>query len=369
MDGLELPVASVVRQIIGPSPDPTMHVKRVDADHFNWYQAAGLGRWWNIWFLRPSPAGLPGSKPNQPLRMYNKSLDLPYLTLDDTDGSFVYGGTWLASLTQSGTFGGTWRTTSVVGSTVTWTSPACQLVILRTVTDVNVGLAKVTIDGSATAANGLPTAAAVVASGAYPSTILVANGGTLNPTDRVFDGWSSVRKSDVFTLFADGMTSGAHTVVMTFTGYANVSGTGTLRMGVSGFSYSDATMNPATPGVTMYVGGLSGIYNPIGTYAHIGSSTNGGADEISFQTQPAGGGTFTWAGGSHGYESETSSSLTVDGVLTTLTTDGQIVSGATVIFNRVCDLFHPNLGAGNTRYASDEMVYTFTANGLHFAHT
>src|SRR5690606_32598678 len=121
----------------------------------------------------------------------------------------------------------TYRQSSTSGSTVTWTSPTSTAVGIRTVATTNGGLAKVSIDGSATAATMLPTAQQMVDSGKYLAGILVANGGTLNPTDRVLDCYSPNAAGtagyedlwDVRVGFAEGLSSAAHTVVITATGY------------------------------------------------------------------------------------------------------------------------------------------------------
>jgi hypothetical protein len=109
----------------------------------------------------------------------------------------------------------------------------------------NSGVAKVAIDGDLTLANELPTASELVTAGKLANTVLVENGGTLNPTDRIYlendAGDDAIDKGILWTgtsnrrvRFATELSPGVHTIRVTVTGYMPVGGS-SARIQLQGF--------------------------------------------------------------------------------------------------------------------------------------
>ena len=92
----------------------------------------------------------------------------------------------------------------------------------------------VTIDGDPTLASLLPTAQDLVTGGSLDASALVGGGGTLNPTDRIYDNYTLAQNINTedgkghLTQIATFASAGAHTVRFTQTAYANVSSGGTF---------------------------------------------------------------------------------------------------------------------------------------------
>ncbi|MDQ0767991.1 hypothetical protein QF031_000740 [Pseudarthrobacter defluvii] len=89
-------------------------------------------------------------------------------------------------------------------------------------------------------ADRLDTAQDVVTRGWYANTILVANGSTLNPTDRVMDSYSPTTAQNKYAarrVLAADLTAGAHTVKLTVTGYNRI-GVSAQRAYVTRFLHS-----------------------------------------------------------------------------------------------------------------------------------
>lgn len=255
-----------------------------------------------------------------------------------------------------------WSTTA--GNTAQWSTPAGATAVgVRLVRNTSGGLFAVSIDGSATAANWLPTAQDKVDAGEYPSTILVANGGTLAPTARVLDCYSPTTLWDDAVAVADGLTPGVHTLALTVTGYTH---TGAInnRCQVSGYAYATAGLTPTSPGAEV-----------LGTFAW---QTGVSAHEYAYRWLPnflADGTTPNPAMGSnpihyygrvHGYEDELSVTVVVDGTPTVLV-DGQTVAvtdSATI--TQVSRLYHPDNHP--TLSADSTTVYTLDQHGLTTGH-
>jgi hypothetical protein len=199
---------------------------------------------------------------------------------------------------------------------------------LRAFRTTNGGYAKVTIDGSATAATFLPTAQDEVTAGRLASTALVAGGGTLNPTDRVYNSYGATSDNDVMVLFTEGLTSAAHTLVMTMTGYKQ--GTSTdIRMYISGGIYASA----ATV--------LTTLNTELAPYVVVLAGTS--VSEFAVTYRKTGSASTAFIGNYHGNEVEDTFVITNDGATIT-PADGSIVLGANAVITRTSHLVNPDNG-------------------------
>lgn len=115
------------------------------------------------------------------------------------------------------------RSSNAAGDYAEWVSPASSGVAVFTGHISVGGLSKIYVDGDSKACNGLATAQDMVDQGWYANTILVANGGTLDPDDRVInhsrDGYEGYLVQARGHLVAYGLPEVAHTVRVECTGY------------------------------------------------------------------------------------------------------------------------------------------------------
>lgn len=240
------------------------------------------------------------------------------------------------------------------GDTAAWTSPASSIALgMRIWRLQNGGLAKVTINGDATLADLLPTAAQAVALLGYPSNILVANSGSLNPTDRVIDmnSHSASAFYDVKVALATGLAPGANAVVVTATGYTPSGGTA-ARAYISGFASGTAATTPATANAEMF------------TAYDISSGTS--AWEGAIDCGELGSGNHQFISGTvHGYENQNSLSIKVNDATVT-PTDGVIVAVNSAEITRTTSLFHPDTGTAlvDDPFISRTTVYRLDRLGL-----
>jgi hypothetical protein len=326
------------------SPSATVYVTRVSVDQYKMQAQIGRGSWvtWTIGTV----AGLPGSKTPIPHQFNTIITEYPVLSKDDLDASFAYTGAGWSILSGN-------HRTSTTGDYVDWTTPDNTTCVgWVPVRASNCGYALVSIDGSTTAANLLTTAQQEVDAGRLASTALVANGGTLNPTDRLFNchsGSSALNR----TMIADGLAPAVHTVRFTCTGYKQ--GTSTdVRINVTSAYYGGGLItNPTTASVVWVLG------------RNI-RQDSGSAFEYAYTMRS--GGVEHWIGNIHGYEAESAFSVEVDGTPQTMT-DGQILSGTEIQFHSTRNMYHSNVGAGATIVGTAVVAYTFTQNGLHIEHT
>ena len=312
-------------------------------------QGLGGGRF-ATWLLRCS-TGLGGYDLNQ---LADCSVGLAMLSVDQEDASVVRAGTWSGDLAGALAYDGTYRHSTTAASTLTWTTPvASESVGLRGASATNAGgLAKVTIDGDATIANLLPTAQDVVDSDAFANTILVANGGDLNPTDRVFTQYGTTLNYDVFTPFASKLADTTHAVVITVTGYQRIGSAG-ARVYVSGVMYGGNTTVPTTSTAEM-----------VSAYQVHDAEFSSAAWEYADQVKPLTSGTLTYVGNIHGYDEQTSLAVTIgDDVAATAFSNGTITESAESMFTIVRDstLHHPDSA---TPVATVVTTYRLDRNGL-----
>jgi hypothetical protein len=295
-------------------------------------QHIGSARYWCVSFLSSTIAG-------KTLHVLGKSkVQSPFAVLDQTDGSFNYSGTWTHGISMSGTYGGTYSRTTVAGATATFTSPSnTYRVGLRASTASNAGVCKVAIDGDATRANLLSTAQELVDAGTLANTVLVANGGTLNPTDRVLDQYGAILTADVYTPLANDLTPGVHSVVTTCTGYKRAAASD-VRLYLSGMDYCTTLLRMSTANTALRDVGES-IFNSISVWEYALSLDSGAL-----------------CGNGHGYESQTTLTIEADGVAQTIN-NGTKVTGANVTITRTTELFAPAINSGATQVANVTTVY------------
>lgn len=316
---------------------------------FDLYQQVDSGHWW-----RCSLEALLRAGESSPVhQVTGQSLvsapdfatlsNVPALTyVEESDAKVTYTGTWFGpSSGVPGAHGGTYKYSTTAGSTATVTAPTnTASITINAVTTTNGGgVAAITIDGDITRANLLPTAQSLVDAGTYASTILTTNGGTLDPTQKVLTTYSAGLVPSQDMQIADGLDPAVtHTIVYRATGYARV---------------ADATSNRAY--LSAFAWGAPG-----NAVALISSEVSNW--DTAVNCLPTGGTTTTFVGGTHGYESETSFTLTVDGTPTTLS-DLQVVHPtSTAKITRVTTLTHPDISP--TKIADVVSVFTLTRAGI-----
>lgn len=267
----------------------------------------------------------------------------PVLFVDDTSGTIAYTGTGWQSNASGSAFGGSWQRPTASGARATWTTPAgTTRVGIDFVGAANNGIGRVLINGSATAANLLPTAQQLVDAGA-PNTILVADGGPFNPTDRVIDMYRASTSFANRRWFADDLAPAAHTVVVEMT-TAKLSAASDSRITVDAFFYATQTTTPDT---------ASAVMLPLAEMTHAAPETA----EYAILSGA------TWMGGSHGYEVQTGLTFTVDDAPVT-PADGSTTIGTSLAVTRTTNLFHPDFASGASPVATTTLTYTVNSSGL-----
>lgn len=271
--------------------------------------------------------------------LYKSKIQSPFLALDQTSAAFTYAGTWTHNISQAGTYGGTYSRTTVATSTATVVTPASVYrVALRGMSASNAGVCKVSIDGDPTRANLLSTAQDLVTAGTLPDTVLIANGGTLNPTDRVIDQYSAVLTADTVVRLADDLSAEAHTIVLTCTGYKRAASSDT-RLYLSGLDYCATTTRMSAVGAIM-------------RDVNISINNNVSAWEYALGVNGA-----VLCGGLHGYEGQTALTIAVDSVETVLE-NNQSATGGELTVVRTTQLFSAGVDAGATQIADVSTTYT-----------
>jgi|GEM_PF-2785494 len=269
--------------------------------------------------------------------------------VDETDASVTHTGTtyqWQNVTADSRAYGGGYRFTLTAGEYVNWTTPAGTVhVVASVVANINGGYGLVEIDGSKTAATSLPTAQDEVTAGRLTSTALVANGGTLNPTDRLLNFYSASSLWDDRRVLATGLATGAHTVRITCTGYKQ--GTAAAaRIFSSGFGAAGyaATGTPTTTTTTLFPQGSA--------YS---------AYEYAIDVESADGSQHDFVGNVHGYDKPSSITVYVDGAQVDMTQAGADYSGSDVTIIRDSTISSPYL-TGDV--ATARVMYRLTRDGL-----
>lgn len=342
----------VVPELAAPAPLRRLHSlfaplacdlavgKRPNDNDYELLYGFGGGRYWRA--LLALESANPGTYPlNQ---MQAQAEVEPMLSVEGDDASVTIAEGVTGPTAQSAAYGGEYWYGTGATHTFTITTPASTTRIgIRQPLVSNGGLARVSIDADYTLANHLPTAQDVVDSGAYPNTILVANGGPCAVTDRVLDSYSGIGTVyDNQIAIADGLTAGVHTVVLTPVAVARSVGSGT-RVYFSGYGYATAATLVTTS-------------NVVGYTTHNLNTSAGSVWEYAFRT----GGTYF--GNVHGYEVQDSIAVTVDGAASTPSA-GQIVGVVNEAdITRTSHLVNP-ADTGQT-VANIVTVYHLDRNGL-----
>ena len=279
------------------------------------------------------------------------------LSVADGDASIARSGTWSSSTANANAYNGAYRQTSTTGDYVEFTTPASTVRVgLRAVHTSNAGISKVTVNGDATLATLLPTAQDLVNQGALASSALVANGGTLSPTDRVLDQYRITNNNvrfDTVTGIVDGLSPGSHTVRLTNTGYKNASSSDD-RLYMAGFTYGTLTTTIGTTNAEVVpFEYLTPPYD------------SGSAFEFAHELVPSSG-SYTWIGSGHGYETQDSVAVYVDGQTRTMSA-GDDIQGVTAELVRTSHLRHPDYGGGSSNLADVTTVYRMSSAGLHIS--
>jgi len=275
-------------------------------------------------------SGAPGGYANL-YQLANAYVRQPISAYDDTSSEVTKAGTW-TSTTHAAAYGGTYAYSLTSGNTATFTAPSGtdSLYVIGSPLS-NGGAAKVTIVndlGKNVTASALPAAQDEVTAGNLPSTVLVANGGTLNPTDRVLNYYAATAVySDANRQIVTGLDRGrAHTVTVTVTGYKHASSSA-ARVYFSGFAFTGPAAGDRIDRARSWiqdaqVGPLAGL----SAYEYAISSKFGGSTLA--------------IGNVHGYDNQTSLVFTVDGVDVTLAA-GEVKAGRNIVLLRTSELFHP----------------------------
>ncbi len=301
------------------------------------YQRIAAQRYWSIYVRSRLTTGGKTLNLND-----GEGIREPVVYVDQNHASLVYSGTaWNLNLAGSG-FGGTYsRSATTAGSVVTWTTPDnVTMVGALTYAYINCGISLVTIDGDDTLADNLPTAQDLVDAGTLPNTALKANGGLLDPTDRVWDEYSAAYRT--LPVFTRNLTAGVHTVVITSLGYKNAA-SGNTQIYLDGVFYQTPTTELAA----------GTAYHTLAV-ATICPDTYG----TEYVTMPLPDGAThgdVWIGGGHGYENQTALQVKIDGAVVAPAA-WTMYAGALIEIERSTELFHPDLGA--TVIGTCEAVYT-----------
>lgn len=272
-------------------------------------------------------------------------------TVVDSGGAWTFGNN-VGALGD----GGYWQST-VAGATKTWTSPAGVTAVGINSTVVSNGsIAKVTIDGDATRANLLPTAQSLVDAGTYANTILVANGGTLQPTDRVYSSYAVSQVWSSSTMVATDLTAGVHTVVYTSLGYTPVGLPSANRAYISDFLYNSG-QELGAGSTTTVVEAVSSTISAISAW------------EYAILCRPTGSTQDYTIGNTHGGDTELTFQVYVDGAAVTLTDNTTTLLTDTAEIRRTSRLTHKYLNAGATPVANSEVWYRLTRDGIQIDNT
>ena len=269
------------------------------------------------------------------------------------NGSVTKSGTW--TLGSNATYyGGNYRYATAAGAYCEFTTPAGMTnLYMHHGAASNAGILLVTIDGDNTLASALSTAQDLVNAAVVANTVLVANGGSLNPTDRVIDGFAYTA-ADVITLM-EGIAAGAHVIRVTVTGYKNT-GSSAARGYCAGFGYSNAASVATDSGFSI-----------LKKVASIWSAATSEQDMAINCVPVIGGSTNVFVGTGHGYESDVSLVVSVDGAEKTLTNNVFFGGTASAKIVRTTTLTHPDITP--TKIADIVHTYEMTpANGLSVAH-
>ena len=314
---------------------------------------------WKVELIRP-PAGSYVGPHQPPWFLDRATLDVttpaPPNTIgtvtmvDESDPSVVHTGAmyqWQNVTADARAYGGGFRYTTTAGEHVAWTTPAGVVhVVASVVANINGGYGLVEIDGSKTAATSLPTAQDEVTAGRLASTALVANGGTLNPTDRVLNFYSAGSLWDDRRVLATGLTAGSHTVRITCTGYKQGAASA-ARIFSSGFGSAPyATVGSPTTTTHVVMPGRTGTPQAMSAYEYAVNFAGASGNE--------------YVGTVHGYDELLTVQAWVDGQQVDTATPAT-TTGSEVLIVRTSALTSPHMTG---KVADVTCRYRLTRDGL-----
>lgn len=296
-------------------------------DTYTLWRSAPGGLWWrvtlfrfidpvdgDIWALNASALVRVGSDVDQ--------ADLAW--------SFTPSEAWITS-SHVNALGGTYARATNIAGTATWTTPGDTIAVgLRAFYATNGGYGLVTIDGGDVVADRLPTAQDEVDAGRLAASALTTGGGTLDPDARLYDFHLDASPNGTafaYQLLADGLAPGVHEVSIGWTGYAR-SGSGGLRVTIDGGWHQTTTSQPSA----------AAAWLPVHTFMTTASSVY----EYAFSVKPRGTGTYGFIGNSHGYDAQTSLTVTVDGTPITVTDGATVTATDHITLTRESTLTHPD---------------------------
>jgi hypothetical protein len=226
----------------------------------------------------------------------------------------------------------------------------------------NAGMCLVTIDSDPTLADLLPTAQALVTGGSLAAAALIANGGTLNPTDRILDCYNLTADAlypanGKVVMFSRSLTPGVHTVRITSTPYQNVAATPGLFTGI----YMILTGGPNVASATSVNSTALHVFvekKPILPCS--------GVWEISYKAKPTGASDYEWIGHTGSLKIKSDPVIKVDGSTVTPTLFSQH-AGTSIAVITQNNVRHTE--TGNTNLGVLDLTYTIDRNGLSIAHT
>jgi hypothetical protein len=347
------PIAAVLAKFEGAGDDAGLAYSVVTGESiYHLYQHLGSRLYWDIQ-LGPEALGVG----QETIRIETAHIRKLYLYHNEsTTPAFSFSGSWVPS-TNASAIGGLVRYASDAGRYI-------QLVTAAGVTSVgaqgggggNAGLALVSIDGDKTLASLLPTAQSLVDAGTYPNTILVANGGTLNPTDRVWEHYHSPAQTEI-VWFTHSLTAGAHTVRITATGYKLAASTDSYVLVTAVLAHGAGYGSLADTNYYMYL------------QQNMSTAVSPPVWEISWNTKPTGATSTEWMGHFGSQKTKVANVVKVDG--STITpTNGNIYRGTTITITMQHSLRHGEIGGGATEIGVVDMVYSFNAvTGLTISYT
>ena len=241
-------------------------------------------------------------------------------TVTFTDGSSNWSSGSASS--NASAYDGDYRLTDAAGH-VEWDTPAdAETIVVRHLIVNNGGIGRVLIDGDATAATSLQTAQDLVDDSTLPSTVLVANGGALNPTDRVINCHKTgVTTWDNIALLAYDLEPAVRTVRVEWTGAAPAASSSD-RLYISGFG-SNSVADDAEPVDIEQTHASNSAWEMALEFATTGESE-------------------VFLGSVHGHETQTALSIEVDGSSVSPVDGGSTVWGEAAKILRTSELEHPD---------------------------
>lgn len=269
------------------------------------------------------------------LRISRTALVKLHAWVNDNDANLVKSGTWLRNTPLY--WGGGYSRSDTAGAYIEYTTR--DEVTEIGIWGVPAGVHLITIDGDMALANLMGTAQDEVDAERLPDTVLVANGGTLNPTDKV---WNSFARGNSHHLLADGLTPGVHTLRLTRTGYKQAAAS-TTWLAIAAFSCwgSNMAFDVASDAYFFAVEEQAiCVLDPA-------------SDEMSYIHQPTGTTAAEWLGHTSSLKMKTVRTITVDGaeIAPTNFTSADpvpITVGTTIEISFSCDGRHSELVETNT---------------------